>query len=66
MMLSAEIARYKQQRGLPVSDAVREAEKLLGVASRAPAELADYDDALFRALMELSKAYQQKLREDEA
>ena len=43
-------------------DAIREAEKLLSVDARAAAGMADYDAALFRELMALSRRRQEKLR----
>ena len=62
MALVGKIAAYKQARGLPVYDAVREAEKLLSVEARSAEDMADCDAALFRMLLELSRDYQEKLR----
>ena len=61
MALVEKIAAFKKARGLPVLDAVREAEKLLSVDARAAAGMADYDAALFRELMALSRRRQEKL-----
>ena len=61
MALVEKIAACKKARGLPVLDAVREAEKLLSVDARAAAGMADYDAALFRELMALSRRRQEKL-----
>lgn len=61
MELVEKIAACKKARGLPVLDAVREAEKLLSVDARAAAGMADYDAALFRELMALSRRRQEKL-----
>jgi chorismate synthase len=61
MELVEKIAAFKKARGLPVLDAIREAEKLLSVDARAAAGMADYDAALFRELMALSRRRQEKL-----
>ena len=61
MELVEKIAALKKAQGLPVLDAVREAEKLLSVDARAAAGMADYDAALFRELMALSRRRQEKL-----
>ena len=62
MELVEKITALKKAQGLPVLDAVREAEKLLSVDARAAAGMADYDAALFRELMALSRRRQEKLR----
>ncbi len=62
MELVARLSAWKQAWDLPVSDPVRESEKLLAVEARGEKRLADYELALFRRLMELSKAYQTELR----
>ncbi len=59
--LVEKIAVFKKAQGLPVLDAIREAEKLLSVDARAAAGMADYDAALFRELMTLSRWRQEKL-----
>ena len=59
-----QIAVWKQAQGLPVLDAVREAEKLAAVEARAAAGLASYDEAFFRAVMELSRRRQEELPEE--
>ena len=61
-----QIAARKQAQGHPVLDAVREAEKLLSVSARAAAGMEDYDASLFLKLIELSKAYQEALRGEDA
>ena len=61
MALVEKIAVFKKAQGLPVLDAIREAEKLLSVDARAAAGMADYDAALFRELMTLSRWRQEKL-----
>ena len=61
MALVDEIAAYKRSHGLPVLDAIREAEKLAAVEARAAAGLDSYDAAFFRAVMELSRRRQEEL-----
>ena len=61
MALVEKIAVFKKAQGLPVLDAIREAEKLLSIDARAAAGMADYDAALFRELMTLSRWRQEKL-----
>ena len=65
MQLSADIAAYKKENGLPVTDAAREAEKLAAVQARVPAVFSDYVNNLYRLLFELSKDYQQSLIDGE-
>ena len=67
MAICGEIAAYKKEHALPVADAAREEEKLRSVAARSSPELTDYDAALFRELIALSRRRQEELlsREDE-
>ena len=65
MQLSADIAAYKKENGLPVMDAAREAEKLAALQTRVPAVFSDYVNNLYRLLFELSKDYQQSLIDGE-
>lgn len=61
MALAEEIAACKRSHGLPVLDPIREAEKLASVVARAAAGLEPYDEAFFRAVMELSRRRQKEL-----
>ncbi|MBQ3668432.1 MAG: chorismate mutase [Clostridia bacterium] len=61
MEVSAEIARYKQQNNLPITDLSREKEKYTAVLNQTPPELQDYSYPLFSLLIELSKSYQHRL-----
>ena len=67
MEVSAEIARYKREKGLPVLDARREREKLLAVAEASPEAIREYTPRLYTLIMELSRSYQQRIldREDD-
>ena len=61
MEVSAEIARYKKEKGLPVQDVRREREKLLAVAEASPADIREYTPRLYTVMLELSRSYQQRL-----
>ncbi len=58
MEISADIAAYKKETGLPVHDPVREAEKLSSVMDMAGDEFAPYTETLYALLFSLSKEYQ--------
>ena len=58
MQCAHDVAVYKQAHGKPVLDRSRERAKLASVASKVPADLADYTQVLFSLLMELSRARQ--------
>jgi len=64
MDVSAQIAAYKRERGLPVLDSAREAEKLADVAARCRPETSPYIPGIFRAVMAASRAYQTALTEE--
>ncbi len=61
MNLSAEVAAFKREHGLPVLDAGREQEKLKSVADQLPEELQEYGLSLYDLLFELSRARQNQL-----
>ena len=61
MAVSAEIAQYKKEKGLPVQDVRREREKLLAVAEASPESIREYTPRLYTVLLELSRSYQQRL-----
>ena len=61
MALAEELAACKRSHGLPVLDPIREAEKLASVEARAASGLEPYDEAFFRAVMELSRRRQEEL-----
>lgn len=58
MQLSAQIAAYKQERGLPVFVPERESEILQCVADLSGAELEDYTRTLYATIFKLSRSYQ--------
>ncbi len=61
MELSAEAARYKRERGMPLRAAGRERALLGQVADQAGEELADYAQSVFRAVLAASRSYQSAL-----
>ena len=63
MDVCAQVAQYKQERGLPTYVPAREREKLQGVAQAAGPEMANYTRVLYSMILELSRNYQCKLRD---
>lgn len=60
MEVSARIADYKKENGLPIFVPAREAEKLLDVAQKAGTDMEVYTKVLYDLLFELSRGYQSK------
>lgn len=60
MKVSAQVAEYKREHGLPVLDATREAALLARVADLAGEDLSDYSRALYETILSLSRDYQGK------
>ena len=58
MELSAQVADYKRERGLPIYVPAREREILQNVAQKAGAEFSDYARSLYSTIFELSRGYQ--------
>ncbi|MCL2857578.1 MAG: chorismate mutase [Oscillospiraceae bacterium] len=58
MELSRQIAEVKSTQGLPISDPVRESEKMLAVSGRVQPALTYHAHTLYDTLFELSKSYQ--------
>lgn len=58
MDVSAEIAAYKKEHGLPTLDSRREREKLAEILSWARDDIKPYYHVLYTLLFELSRAYQ--------
>ncbi len=58
MEVSARIADYKKENGLPIFVPAREADKLLDVAQKAGPEMEVYTKVLYSMLFELSRGYQ--------
>ncbi len=58
MEVSARIADYKKENGLPIFVPTREAEKLLDVAKKAGPDMEVYTKVLYSMLFELSRGYQ--------
>ncbi|MCR5576851.1 MAG: chorismate mutase [Oscillospiraceae bacterium] len=62
----AEIAAWKREHGMPVLDREREREKLDALKAQTPEALKEYSAALFSEIMELSRAYQDRLLQPDA
>ena len=60
MDVAAKIADYKKESNLPIHVPSREREKLMDVAGKAGAEMANYTRVLYSMLFELSRSYQSK------
>lgn len=60
MEVSARIADYKKENGLPIFVPTREQEKLLDVAQKAGPDMEIYSRVLYDLLFELSRGYQSK------
>jgi len=58
MEISAQVAEYKRERGIPVLAAGRERALLGRVAEQAGEELADYAQSMYRAILASSRSYQ--------
>ena len=58
MEVSARIADYKKENGLPIFVPAREQDKLLDVAQKAGPEMSNYTRVLYNLLFELSRGYQ--------
>ncbi len=65
MEVAGEIAAYKKANGLPVLDMKREREKLADVQKKAEAKFSSYTGSLYSLLFELSRAYQEKILDNE-
>ena len=61
MGVSADIAVYKKEKGLPIRDPEREREKLASVMEKASPEMEPYMRTLYLTLFELGRAHQHSL-----
>ena len=66
MRVAAGVAAYKKENGLPILDEGRERAKLGAVAAMANEDMADYTRMLYSYLMDMSRAYQEKLMHPES
>jgi len=62
MELSRQIAEVKSVAGLPITDPVREAEKMREVGGKVPSILKSHAHTLYDTLFELSKSYQRAVQ----
>ena len=61
MELSAQIADFKKDKGLPVLDVQRERDKLLDVFEKSPEGVKEYAVSLYSLIFELSRSCQNRL-----
>ncbi len=61
MSISAQIAEYKKENGMPIFDPIRERELLCNVSEQAGEEFESGVRVLFSMLMELSRSYQNRV-----
>lgn len=62
MSLSADVARYKEARGIPTFRPQREKEIIDEVKQKTDPELSEYAADFFLEIMRLSRKYQESLR----
>jgi GAF domain-containing protein len=62
MELSREVGLYKMEKGLPVLDSAKEAQKIRAAKDSLPDELKEYGARFQQVLMDLGKELQQSLR----
>ena len=60
MNISAQIADYKKENGLPILVPAREREILRDVSEMAGEDMANYTRVLYSMIFELSRSYQSK------
>lgn len=61
MDISSEIATYKKENSIPVTDTGRERQKIADIEKKTREEYVSYIDALYSMLFELSRTHQRKL-----
>ncbi|HHT16588.1 MAG TPA: bifunctional chorismate mutase/prephenate dehydratase, partial [Papillibacter sp.] len=61
MDISADVAAYKAEKGLPIYDPARERQKLSSVLARTPEKYTQYAAALYSLLFELSRTHQDSI-----
>ena len=66
MEITTQIGEYKKENNLPVYDPARERQVLLRIAEESPEGLGDYAVTLYSLIFELSRARQNRLRDEEA
>lgn len=66
MRVASDIAQYKRENKLPVSDPARERALLKKAGDSVPPPLRDYVQGWYRTLFEMSRAYQRRLSAGES
>ena len=65
MRIAEQIGEYKRKNGLPVLDSAREAEVLAKHTEGQPEELRPYMEGFFKAIMAISRQFQNDLRSED-
>ena len=65
MTTVGSIAAYKKEKSLPVFDEKREKEKLLAISENCPSVYSEYAIRLFSVILELSRAWQDRILREE-
>ena len=65
MAIAGEIAKYKNENGLPILDAKRERDKLAAISEAVDEDMSSYMRVLYSLLFELSRSYQNSLTRHE-
>lgn len=61
MQSTAQLAKYKKEHSVPVSDRTREREIIYRMSGKVTPELAGYTKSLYNTIFDLSKSYQNSL-----
>lgn len=61
MRVAEEIGKYKEKRELPISDLIRENEKIDSITDMASPDMASYTRLLYNMIMEMSKDHQRNI-----
>ena len=65
MQVASEVAAYKRQTGMTVTDTAREETLLARVESLSPGEISGYTRTLYQTILALSRAYQHEKLDSE-
>lgn len=61
MRVAEDIGKYKEKRQLPISDLIRENEKIDAITDMASPDMASYTRLLYNMIMEMSKDHQRNI-----
>ncbi len=66
MRVAEDIAKYKKDNGLPITDYLRERELMDKITEKSSADLAEYSRMLYRDILEMSKDHQHKIIQEDS